>query len=151
MHQNYKDFLSSINVSVNAQLMAIDYGEKKLGLAVASLKVKLPVPLMVHHRKSTAYDKEVLAKVVRDYQIAGLVVGISLQGNDAVEKQKLKIEKYLKEVGLDSMPRIWIDESYTTKMADDQMKDIGLNRKKRNQIDDKIAATILLQDFFRLI
>lgn len=151
MKQSYLDFWNSLEKNTNAQIMAIDYGQKKLGLAIASVKVKIPVPLLVLQRKSLVYDKGTLVKALKDYKIVGLVVGISLIDNPEINKKKQEIEKYLQEVGFKDIPLVWIDESYTTKIADSQMKDLGLSRKKRNQIDDKVAATILLQDFFRIV
>lgn len=112
--------------------LGIDFGEKKIGLAVTLGLLAEPFGVV-----KTSNWQEELAKVCQEEKVERLVVGVS-EGRMA-EKQK-KFAARLEEVL--GLPVFLVDETLTSKEAIDKMRQLG----KRGE-EDKFAAALLLQRF----
>ena len=127
----------------NFKIIGLDFGKRKLGFAVVNWIIKAALPLKV-----ISYQGDYV-KIVKNFLIAekaqALVVGDCGLGSNF--KSVLRLQKDL-EKDL-AIPVFIISESLTTFEAQERLKDITLNYKKRNQLDDAIAAQIILEDFLQ--
>lgn len=137
-------------MKVMGRIMAIDYGEKRTGLAVTD-------PVRIIATALTTVETPTLFKYIKDYctreEVDEFVVGEAkhLDGRPSESMQYIEpfVEK-LKETFPDKKVAR-IDERFTSKIAFQTMIDSGLKKKDRRDkgMIDQIAATIMLQDYMK--
>ena len=130
------------------RILAIDYGQKRTGIAVtdelqiiASGLTTIPSETAISFLK-IYFEKEKVAKVL---------IGEPKQMNGQPSESTPFIEKFVVQFQK-NFPVMKIeraDERFTSKMAFQTMIDSGLNKKQRQNkaLVDEIAATIMLQDY----
>ena len=133
-------------MSLIGRRLAIDYGKKRIGLAVSDpLGIATrPLPLL----QSTTLDADLvaLAKILADEEVAGIVIGIPLQldGGDGRAAQEVRLfANVLRERF--KLPVDEIDERMTTKAAHALMKDAGQRHAQRKGRVDSTAALLILK------
>lgn len=122
------------------KILGIDYGLKKIGLAVA--EGMLAEPLTVLKVNSDAEGVKKVAQVVKVEQVEQVVIGIS-EGKTA-EITKQFVEKLQDKL---SVPVELFDETLSTHEAQGLSREAGMNRKKRKNMEDAFAAAVLLQNY----
>ena len=131
-----------------SRILAIDYGQKRTGIAVtdelqiiASGLTTIPSATTINFLKDY-FDKEKVSKVL---------IGEPKQMNGEPSQSTEMIEAFVRKFKsfFPEMPVVRVDERFTSKMAFQTMIDSGLNKKQRRNKDllDEISATIMLQDF----
>jgi putative Holliday junction resolvase len=120
------------------RLLGIDFGLKKIGLALA--EDGLPQPLGVI--KNDLHSVEKISNLCQTNQIEKIVLGFS-EGKMAerIKGFAHKVEK------LTSLPVEFQDESLTSKEAVAKMIEAGKRKKFRQEKEDAFAAAIILQGF----
>ncbi len=132
------------------RILAIDYGQKRTGIAVTDeLQIiafgltTIPSATTINFLKDY-FSKEMVSKVL---------IGEPKQMNGNPSQSTEIIEAFVKKFKsfFPDMPVIRVDERFTSKMAFQTMIDSGLNKKQRQNKDliDEISATIMLQDYLR--
>jgi putative Holliday junction resolvase len=123
-------------------LLGIDVGEKRVGVARVSLPARLPEALVTLKNDESFIDN--IKKIVSEYQIDTLIVGLprNLNGQETTQSATVRhfCQVFLKPLGL---PIIWQDETLSSRLAEDHMK--GQNYKKPDI--DRYAAAIILEDY----
>jgi len=128
------------------QLIAIDYGSKRTGLAATDDMQIIASPL------DTVATTQ-LIPFLKDYsilnKIEGFIIGEPKRLHGAPSEIETQIKKFILKLSA-SFPEIKIhrvDERFTSKMAFDTMLSSGISKKKRQDkgMIDKISATIILQ------
>jgi putative Holliday junction resolvase len=124
----------------NKQLLGLDVGLKRTGIARASSVAKLAEPLL------TVPTTEVLKTVkelIEEYDVGTIVVGLprNLQGDDTKQTTWVRdwVQHAKSKIGLSFY---WQDEALTSKIAEARK----LTHKRPHDIDS-LAAAIILQDF----
>ena len=130
------------------QLLAIDYGKKRTGLAVTD-------DMQIIASGLTTVETDKLISFLKDYfkknNVEKVIIGEPKQMDGTASESTEMIEKFI-EVFSNTFPTMQIeriDERFTSKMAFQTMIDSGLKKKQRQNkgLIDEIAATILLQDY----
>lgn len=132
------------------RILAIDYGQKRTGIAVtdemqiiASGLTTIPSASTIDFLKDY-FDKEKVEKVL---------IGEPKQMNGEPSQSADIIEAFVRKFNsfFPDMPVVRVDERFTSKMAFQTMIDSGLNKNQRKNKDllDEISATIMLQDYLR--
>lgn len=134
------EFLNAITASSRTTVLGLDLGGRKVGVAKGNIGLKIAVPLVVIEYKNQTDLAHKLTNIIKENHIGGLVVGLP---NEELEA---KFADFINGMHL-GLPFIFEDETYTTKIANNMLIDLGVKRKKRNQIDDKISAQIILDAF----
>ncbi len=131
-----------------ARVLGIDFGEKRLGLALSDESHTLASPLMVYERRDLAQDIEFLKELIARYGITEIVLGLPLRMNGSVgEKAQHVLEfKRLLEEHL-KLPVSTFDERLTTAEAERVLLQADLSRRKRKQKRDALAAVLILQGY----
>ncbi|MEM9982532.1 MAG: Holliday junction resolvase RuvX [Bacteroidota bacterium] len=133
---------------MTGRLIGIDYGTKRVGLAVTD-------PLqMIATALDTIQAKEVinfLKRYVAKEPVEAFVVGMPKQLNGEDTNNTSHVKQFtakLKQV-FPNYPIFYIDERFTSKMALQTMIAMGTKKKDRRKKEniDKISATIILQTF----
>jgi putative Holliday junction resolvase len=132
------------------RILAIDYGQKRTGIAVtdemqiiASGLTTIPSASTIDFLKDY-FDKEKVEKVL---------IGEPKQMNGEPSQSADIIEAFVRKFKsfFPNMPVVRVDERFTSKMAFQTMIDSGLNKNQRKNkaLLDEISATIMLQDYLR--
>ncbi|UCF67546.1 MAG: Holliday junction resolvase RuvX [Acidobacteriota bacterium] len=131
-----------------ARVLGIDVGTKTLGLAVSDENARVAMPLEVLARSGLERDLRRLSEQIQQREIAEVVVGMPLQldgrpGELAPEAELIAAK--LRERCTVSV-FLW-DERMTTAGAERVLIQADVSRRKRRQVIDKLAATLILQGF----
>lgn len=124
-------------------LMALDVGEKRIGVALADTGVKLAYPLETIEVDGTEHDH--LQKLIRLHSIDTLVVGYPRNQSGEPTAQTVYVERFGDSVRDYADQLVYQDESLTSVHAEARLKQ---SKKPYTKGDiDQIAASIILQDF----
>lgn len=136
--------------SILGRILAIDYGQKRVGLAVTD-------PLqIIANALDTVHVKDIwdyLANYLTKENVEKIIVGYPMQMNNQPSQAVLYINPFVKKLEKTySTIRIeLVDERFTSKMAHQTMIDAGLKKKDRQnkELVDRISATIILQSYLQ--
>lgn len=125
--------------------MALDVGERRIGVAVSDPTGTLATPHTVIRRHSKAEDFAAVARLVAKLEIKRVVVGLPLSLNGEVGPQARRVARYAQALAqtLD-IPVELYDERYSTAIADALLTESG---RKRPVPIDAAAAAVILQDY----
>jgi len=129
-------------------ILGLDYGEKRIGVALASGEARLAVPLSVIERSGEAADLDKVFALIEQYDVERIVVGLprSLDGSIGPQAEEvLAFTGALTEhvaVAVDT----W-DERFTSVAADSLLSEAGVKRERRKGRRDAMAAAITLQGY----
>lgn len=135
------------------KLLALDVGDRRVGVAVSDETGLIATPLTVIRRASKAEDFARIAGLVRELDVGELVIGHPLDKDGRAGPQAQRIERYaaalaetLQAEGLD-LPLTFWDESLSTARAQEAMIAAGRKARDRRARIDAVAAAVILQDY----
>ncbi len=131
-----------------ARILAIDYGEKRCGIAVTDESHIIASGL------TTVDTKELLTWLVNyvsKEEVELFVIGEPKRLHGEPSESEKKIQQFLEKLStkIPNIPVKRVDERFTSKIAFDTMLASGISKKKRRDkaLVDQISATIILQDY----
>lgn len=134
------------------RILAIDYGQKRVGLAVTDPNKILATAL---DTVSVAHIFEYLTQYLSRENVELIIVGEPKQMDFTNSEASRYIDPFVKrlEKSFASIPIVRVDERFTSKMAFQTMIDAGTGKKNRQNkaLIDKISATIMLQSYLQQI
>lgn len=137
-----------MTIPLTGVLLGIDYGTKRVGLAVSDSGQIIASPLRIV-QNDAAIEKH-FASVAEEYNVVGLVVGLPVHmSGDEGGKAKDAREFGTRIAQSLNLPIAYHDERFTTQMANAAMAEAGLSAGKRKARLDMVAAQIILQAFLR--
>jgi putative Holliday junction resolvase len=138
---------------MQVKLLALDPGERRVGVAVSDPTGLIATPLAVIQRTSKAADFRQILGLIREQQAEALIVGHPLNADGSAGPQARRAERYaaalaeaLRDEELD-LPIILWDEHGSTLRAREAMIASGRGPKDRRERVDAVAAAIILQDY----
>ena len=136
-----------------SRLLALDLGERRIGVAVSDASAMIASPLEVIRRRSKAEDYARIAELCLAQQAEILVVGHPLNADDSVGPKARRIERYvaglseaLQASGVQISLRLW-DEHGSTQRAQEALLAAGRRARVRRERIDSAAAAVILQDY----
>lgn len=130
------------------RILSIDYGRKRVGLAITDPERKIANGLATVHAKDIW---DYLRSYTEKENVICFVVGFPRQLNNRPSQAMEYIRPFIKklEKKYPEIPVELIDERFTSKMAFQSMIEGGVKKKARRDkaLVDKISATIILQSF----
>lgn len=130
------------------RILAVDHGEKRIGLAISDPTGTIANPLTVIRHVARAIDAAQVADVAAQHEASLIVVGQSfdLDGNpNPAGRQAARFADALRQQ-TDLPVELW-DESNSTRQARAARIQMGVSRKKRAGHLDELAATVILQSY----
>jgi putative holliday junction resolvase len=147
IHYSIDDFLKKIQK--NKRLLSIDYGQRKTGLASTNIDLSLSSPYKTIITKSRNQLLIDLKKAIAELNPWGIILGYPLlkDGNESNMCEKIKIfaEQILENIT--TIDILLYNESGTSKKAQEILMNMEFKRKRRDKLDDQLAACILLDNF----
>jgi putative Holliday junction resolvase len=130
------------------RILGIDYGDRRVGLAVSDPLQLTAQPLATHLLSDTESDRKFFQDVVRLQEIEMIVIGIPVRmdGSHGSRAEKTReFGRWLEQaVG---RPIVYWDERLTTRQAQGFMKDQKVRVKDKKSVENQISASIILAGY----
>jgi putative holliday junction resolvase len=130
------------------RVMALDVGEKKIGIAISDALLMTAQPRPTLRRKDLKSDISILGRLVEENEVHEIVVGQPLHMDGRESPQSEKVARFADEVRKAlNVPVVFWDERLTSFAAEQHLEEMGLKWRERRDHIDKIAAMIILQGY----
>ena len=128
------------------RVLGLDVGARRIGVAISDPLGITAQGLETLHRKNKKHDLAYLNRVIRDYQVKEIVVGLPLRMSGAEGIQAEKIQGFAEDLRKRfKLPvHLW-DERLTSAEANRLLRETELSIEKRGQAVDRMAAILILQ------
>lgn len=142
---NIKEFKSKLP-SYKA-ILGIDYGSKRIGLAVSDLLRTIATSYKILYRKNIQSDIEELKNIIKEKEIGAIAMGLPLQMNGDEGELAQEVRKFaiLLEEELKLPVFLWDERLSSSAVEKFLIKEVDLSRKKRAKVLDSSAASYILQ------
>lgn len=128
--------------------LGIDYGDSRVGIAISdALGITAQGLETIHHKGNDKIVLKRLDEIMQEYEIETIVVGKPLNMNGTLSKRVEITEKFIHKLKC-KYNKIKIeeqDERLTTKEAHRTMNDLNINKNKKKDLVDTIAAVYILE------
>jgi putative Holliday junction resolvase len=129
-----------------ARLIGIDVGSRTLGLALSDVTRKIATGLVTLRRSRFAADAARLLALAAEHGVGGFVVGLplNLDGTDSAQTQATRA--FARNLArLTPLAILLWDERLSTAAAERALLEADTSRRRRAEVIDKVAATLILQ------
>ncbi|ASS66279.1 MULTISPECIES: Holliday junction resolvase RuvX [Paenibacillus] len=129
------------------RLMGLDYGDRRIGVALSDPMGWTAQGLEVVQRRDGS-EMQRLAALAAEHEVVGIVVGLPKNMNGSIGPRGEICIAFAEELGqvLNLPVHLW-DERLTTVSAERTLIEADVSRKKRKQVVDKMAAALILQNY----
>ncbi|MFN7038874.1 MAG: Holliday junction resolvase RuvX [Alphaproteobacteria bacterium] len=137
----FKTFLIS-----NKRIIGLDVGSKKIGIAISDLSKTISNPYSLMIRTNIKNDLEKINSIIKD-EYCGFVIGLPKMMNGEEGEACVVIRKFANFI-LEKfkLPIYLQDERLSTSAALRALSESNYTRKRKNLMDDKISASLILQN-----
>lgn len=130
------------------RVMGLDYGDRRIGVAVSDAFGWTAQGLTVVETRRDGGELDKLVEIAKENEVSEVVVGLPKNMNGSIGPRGevcMAFAQQLKE-RLQLPVHLW-DERLTTVAAERTLKEAEISLKKRKQVVDKMAATLILQNY----
>ncbi|HZQ90311.1 MAG TPA: Holliday junction resolvase RuvX [Terriglobales bacterium] len=130
------------------RILALDFGARRIGLAVSDPLGVSAQGLPTLHRKNKRSDLQHLSEVVSQYKVCEIVVGLPLPLSGTPGAQAEKVRTFAGDLRKQfSLPvHLW-DERLTSAQANRLLRETEMSIRRRGQVVDQMSAVLILQSF----
>lgn len=130
------------------RIMAIDYGRKRVGVAITDPLCTISQPLLTIKPKSVFDLIQRLKCIVQENDVGLIIIGNPISMKNEPTEMSREIGRFAKRLGreLDIKIELW-DERYLSRYAANELKNTGLKAEK--EIIDRVAASIMLDEYLQ--
>jgi len=130
-------------------VLAFDFGEKRIGVAVGEHMLGIAHPLTTIETEATDERFRIIAELIKEWQPSMFVVGLPLSMDGEEHALTLLSKKFARRLdGRFGLPVVMIDERLTSAEASQTLKQIGIGGRKQKPMLDQVAAQHILQSYF---
>jgi len=127
-------------------LIGIDAGTKTLGLALSDITRTIASPLTVIRRTKFRQDAAELLRLADEHKVVGFVLGLPTNLDGTAGPRVQATRAFARNLNaLSALPILLWDERLSTAAAERTLLEADASRKRRAEVIDKLAATIILQ------
>lgn len=128
--------------------MALDIGDRTVGIALSDETGTLASPLMTLDRRNARIDAARIGGLVKEHGVRLLVAGLPLGLDGSEGPQAMKVRAFVRRLEVRAgAPIVWRDERLTTIQAERVLIASDLSRARRRKVIDQAAAVLILQSF----
>lgn len=133
---------------MNGRILAVDPGDKRIGLALSDPSATFAMPLAVIQHVSRVLDAARIAFLARENGVVRIVVGQSLDEAGLPTPEGRKAIRLADAIrGQSEIEVVMWDEAFSTQTAREARIAMGSPRRKRSGHLDELAATVILQSY----
>jgi putative Holliday junction resolvase len=124
-------------------ILGIDYGKKKIGLAITTGSLAEPLRTLRYRDIKILIEK--VREIAQTLKVEKIVVGVS-EGKMGKETRKFgeRLQESL------AIPIVFQDETLSTRKAQELSIEAGIKKSKRRKLEDAYSATLILQSYLDL-
>jgi putative Holliday junction resolvase len=137
-------------MEITGRILAIDYGARRMGLAVSDPLGITAQGIDTLERKNKRADFARLEQTIRDYEVKEIVLGYPLRMSGEAGTQSEKVAEFAETLRQRfHLPvHLW-DERLTSAEANRLLREAEVSSRKRAQAVDRMAAVLILQSFLQ--
>jgi putative Holliday junction resolvase len=133
---------------MKGRVLAVDPGEKRLGIAISDPTGSIANPLTVLKHVSRPIDAAAIAQLAREHEAGLVIVGQALDDEGEPTPESRKAARLAEAIRRQSgLPVLLWDESGSTQAARSIRLELGARRKQRRGHQDDLAAAVILQSY----
>ena len=134
------------NLVLGQRLLGLDIGSRKIGVALSDTMRFIATPYNTLIRQSFAKDTSAIFAIMEEHHVCGLVIGLPVtmmgqEGDSSRMVREFADKIHKKHPG----PIYFQDERFSTAAVNRVLGNTQLTRKKKATLDDKMAASYILQ------
>ncbi len=131
------------------RILAIDFGERRIGLAISEADTELAIPLTTIHRKSDQQAIEAINELVDREQVGLLVIGEPLNMDGSRGEMARRVRSFAEKLHSGTgVSYEFVDETLTSEAAKERLIEAGVNLRRHPDRLDAVAAQLLLEQYF---
>ena len=131
-----------------SRILAIDFGARRIGLAVTDELGLTAQGLPTLHRTNKRNDFDQLRRTIKQYAVGEIVLGLPLRMSGEVGIQAEKVEAFAEELRARfKLPVHLFDERLTSVEANRVLDETEMGNRRRKEVVDQLAAVLILQAF----
>lgn len=130
------------------RILGLDMGSKRIGIAISDELGFTAQGLETLESKNPESDADNIGKIVEQYGVTEVVVGMPYNMNGTEGPQAKKVREFMERMAqkMDVPLKEW-DERLSTAAAERTLLEADLSRSKRRKVIDKLAAVLILQGY----
>lgn len=131
------------------RILALDVGDKTIGVAASDLLLFTAQGVEVIRRTSLTRDMERLRQLIEQYEVTTIIVGLPKNMNGTIGPRGESMQQFASELESlfpDVQVKLW-DERLSTVAAEKSLIAADVSRAKRKLVIDKMAAVFILQGY----
>ncbi len=134
-------------------ILAVDYGTKRIGLAISDPGKVFAFPCAAIENKGFAYILSQINGLILEKEVELILVGMPYNMNKKMSDEKknemeINIENFINKLQKSiSVPIKVVDERLSSFAAEEKLKEAGISAKKSRKYVDSEAARLLLEEF----
>ena len=133
---------------MHVRILAVDHGEKRIGLALSDPTATIASPLKVIEHVSRLLDAAQVANVAHENEVSLIVIGQSFDEEGRPNLAGRRAAKFAAELKEQTqIPVVLWDESFSTQDARAARIALGASRKDRSGHQDALAAAMILRSY----
>ena len=132
----------------SGKIAGIDFGTVRIGVAICDSERMIAFPYEIWRRRNEKLDLQHFQDLVKQEQIVHFVVGLPLHCNGDMSDKALQAMAFADKLAETTGCSIdFLDERFTSVIAEDALRQAGLKAKKRKEKLDAVAAQIILSTY----
>ncbi|HZV97776.1 MAG TPA: Holliday junction resolvase RuvX [Methylophilaceae bacterium] len=130
-------------------ILAFDFGEKRIGVAIGEQMLGIAHPLTTINAEATDERFRLIGELIAKWRPVQLVVGLPLSMDGEEHKLTLLSRKFARRLnGRFGLPVTMVDERLSSSEASQTLREIGIGGRKQKPMLDQVAAQHILQSYF---
>lgn len=147
--QSHLPILERNYTDITGTILAFDFGEKRIGIAVGETMLKVAHPLTTIEAEENDIKFSQIASLIQEWRPNLLIVGLPAHLDGEVHSLTQLSKKFAQRLeGRFNLPVKMVDERLSSAEASQSLRDIGINGIKQKAMLDAVAAQIILQSYF---
>ena len=133
---------------VAKRILGIDYGSKRIGVAVSDPLNVVARGVAVVRNSATMFEE--IKRIAEEYDVETIVIGMPLNLKGEKGMMAKEVEEFMDGLRLKLQREVvHVDERFTTRSAHQSLRDMGVRRKQRQSKEriDEIASALILQHY----
>lgn len=136
------------NQPVRGAVLAFDFGEKRIGVAVGDLEIGLAHPVVTITEESNDKRFKAIESLIREWQPVLLVVGLPAYLDGTEHEVSALCRRFARRLeGRFSIKTVLVDERLSSAAASESLREAGVRGRKQKTMLDQVAAQHILQTY----
>lgn len=132
---------------MNERIVCLDIGDVRIGVAVSDPTGTIAMPVEVIRRIGWGPDTKKIKEICNAYCTDRILSGLPLNMDGSEGFQAQKVRDFCNQLEKAGLSVIFQDERLSTVSAEEILIEGGLSRSDRKHVVDKVAATVILQQW----